>query len=137
MTTTIMDARITEEEKWRQNIREQLPKYKNNFASIEIQKKIYKIAGITDGELVEETTPLQIWIYNTIDKIMLKFKELHESFPDDHKLSDVCCAVGFSSDFIEKQTDINDDMMGHFNINKLFEILFDRIIRDMEEEEDY
>jgi hypothetical protein len=67
-------------EEWRQRRRDEWSMYLDDVATLDLQEKIQKITGL-DDEIIncEENTPVQQWIDNMTEKMLIRYVDYEKS----------------------------------------------------------
>ena len=120
-----------EHEKWRQKRREEWSNYKDDFATSYLQHTFQEITGIS-GDISTNNDnlplPLQLWIDRMVDKLQGQYYLLETTIPSTAKYTTVLHKIGFKQEFLDKHTDIDDDIGSHFSLESMLELMIDRVL---------
>ena len=133
-----LDTRMAREEaeneyeKWRQKRREEWSKYKDDYATSDLQSKFQEISGIGD---ITTDIPLQLWIDRMVDKLQGKYYLLEDTISSEAKYTTVLGMIGFNQEFLDHHTDIDDDIGSHFSLVDMLEIMIDRVLYNIDKKD--
>lgn len=132
MNTMIERNKDSEYEKWRERRREEWTKYKDDYATNDIQYIFQKITSLSDDIIKSnEDTPLQLWIDNIVDKLMENYYSIKETI-NEEKISTVLINIGFNPELIKQFKHIDDDLSSHFTYDEIIEIIIDSVLYEIE-----